>query len=164
MNPAVEKIIQTLEMSPHPEGGYFKEVHRSKDQVASLRHEGALRQAGTSIYYLLDAHHYSAWHRFNSDETWHFYAGVPIDVYVIYPSGELLTYRLGHVLEHNLLSQVTVPAEHWFAAKPITDDSFTLVGCNVFPGFEFKDFQLADPEKLKQQYPAHTALIERFSA
>lgn len=159
----VENIIRKLGLKPHPEGGYYREDYRSDYSVASKKHDEEIRNAGTSIYYLLDEDHYSAWHQVKSDETWHYYAGAPIVLYVINSEGTLSTHRIGHVIQHDLPSQITIRANQWFAAKPIVNDSFTLVGCTVYPGFDFKDFRLANITELKQLYPAHAALFDRFS-
>jgi len=74
-------LIAQLDLSPHPEGGWYREVHRSA-QILTLPH--GPRAALTSIYYLLEAGQLSRWHLVNSDEIWHLHAGAPL---------ELLTYQ-----------------------------------------------------------------------
>ena len=60
--------------------------------------------------------------------------------------------------------QLVVPANAWFASEPVGDaGSFALVGCTVAPGFDFADFELADAEKLVEQYPNQAQLIRRLS-
>ena len=56
--------------------------------------------------------------------------------------------------------QFTVPAGYWFAATVEAEEGFSLVGCTVAPGFDFADFELANTESLKKQYPEHSALID----
>ena len=65
-----EELIKKLNMTPHPEGGYFAESFRDKDNNVSL------------IYYLLKKNQRSHWHRLTKNEILHFYLGDPMSVYV----------------------------------------------------------------------------------
>jgi predicted cupin superfamily sugar epimerase len=121
------------------------------------------RSASTAIYYLLCDGAHSAWHRIKSDEVWHFYAGEPLHVHVLDESGALVTHRLGNALTHRgTVFQAMVPAGLWFAAECADPATFALVGCTVAPGFEFSEFELANVDALKAQYPQHAAHIERL--
>jgi predicted cupin superfamily sugar epimerase len=121
------------------------------------------RSASTAIYYLLCDGAHSAWHRIKSDEVWHFYAGEPLNVHVLDESGALVTHRLGNALTHSgTVFQAVVPAGSWFAAECADPATFALAGCTVAPGFEFSEFELADVDELKAQYPQHAAHIERL--
>lgn len=153
--------IDTLGLQAHPEGGYFKETYRAAESIptASLpeRYAGA-RTFCTQIYFLLESHAFSAFHRLKSDETWHFYHGSPIDLHLIHPDGryEQRVVRMGAF-------QTVVPAGVWFGATVQQPESYTLVGCTVAPGFDFADFELADGAALQAQFPAHCALIQRLT-
>ena len=48
--------------------------------------------------------------------------------------------------------QATVPANTWFAAKPIHENDFCLVSCAVAPGFEFDDFEIGRREDLLAEF------------
>ncbi|WP_116140072.1 cupin domain-containing protein [Trinickia diaoshuihuensis] len=173
-----QRLIDRFQLAPHPEGGHYRETHRDSQRVSRIPEPGrsdaevadASRAASTCIYYMLCDGAYSAWHRIRSDEVWHFYAGDPIDVHVIDVTGRLATYRLGNALTHADASfQVVVPAGCWFAAEcaALYDSAaradFALVGCTVAPGFEFRDFELADVEALAAQFPSHAALLRRLA-
>lgn len=152
-------LIQALGLSPHPEGGFFRETHRS--DLSVTRPDGIRRQASTAIYYLLETGDFSAWHRIASDELWHFYAGHPLDIHVLQGS-QCQTWRLGNPLETPGASfQHLVPAGAWFAAEPAaglptdTQPAYSLVGCTVAPGFEFSEFELANANDLTQAGAAH---------
>ena len=171
---AARTLIDRLGLEPHPEGGYYRETYRDAARVvradgATIAHmaHAATRAASTAIYYLLCDGAYSAWHRIDADEIWHFYAGAPLDIHVIDEAGSLATYRLGDALCHERAAyQVTVAARCWFAAEcvsPDTDADFALVGCTVAPGFEFSAFELAETAVLVERYPAHAALLRRLS-
>ena len=66
-----KEIIETLNMQPHPEGGWYVETFRDEN--------GAPHGHSTAIYYLLQAGERSHWHRVrDAAEAWHFYAGDPL--------------------------------------------------------------------------------------
>ena len=65
-------MIEELGLERHPEGGYYREIYRSPQQV---RAGDRIRSASTSIYFLLPEDQVSAWHVVQSDEQWHYYAG-----------------------------------------------------------------------------------------
>lgn len=183
-----QRLIRQFGLEPHPEGGHYRETYRSpmRVDVAAGR-----RAASTAIYYLLERGDHSAWHRIASDELWHFHAGSALHVHVLDGHGGLTTHRLGDPLrEPGCDFQAVVPAGRWFAAELAVDaglapafphdgpgrtgtaadasdggalDAFAFVGCTVAPGFEFSEFELADPEALVRQYPAHADLIRRLA-
>lgn len=158
------QLIARFQLQAHPEGGFYRETYRSAEQVARCR-DGQTRSAATAIYYLLcDAAH-SSWHRIQSDEIWHFYAGSPLLVHVLEADGTLSTLRLGNALSHpDVAFQAVVRAGCWFAAECADPTSFALVGCTVAPGFEFSEFELADIAVLQAAWPQHHEQIERLRA
>jgi predicted cupin superfamily sugar epimerase len=76
----IHKLVDALKLAPHPEGGFYREVHRSKTIVADSKGSGD-KSAYTSIYYLLSGKDFSAWHRIKSDETWYFHLGCDVVIY-----------------------------------------------------------------------------------
>src|SRR5215204_7507828 len=88
-------LIARLELIPHPEGGYYRELYRSADKVDPADGRGT-RPALTSIYFLLPAGAVSRWHRVLSDEVWHFYEGAPLELWMAAPDGDAIRQvRLG---------------------------------------------------------------------
>ena len=158
--------VQHLAMHPHPEGGYFVETYHSAEIIAQSalpnRFRGP-RSYSTAIYFLLEKGQRSALHRIQSDEVWHFYAGGPLSVFVIAPTGDLSVIRLGNRTDGAEVFQAMVPAGCWFGALPADDTNFSLVGCTVAPGFDFADFELADYTALSEAFPQHRAIIERLT-
>ncbi|MCK5456611.1 MAG: cupin domain-containing protein, partial [Melioribacteraceae bacterium] len=134
--------ISKLNLKPHPEGGFYSEVYRSDEILLSTaigdRYAGS-RTVSTSIYFLLTENQFSAFHKIKSDELWHFYDGAAIKLYLISEDGKLEIKKLGININENEVPQITIPKNIWFAAEPIDKESFTLVGCTVAPGFDFKD-------------------------
>jgi len=106
--------INKLNLQPHPEGGYYREVFRSEIDV-SRANESNLKPACTSIYYLLEGPDYSGFHRLASDELWYFHAGVPLSIHEIDKTGTLTTHQLSN-LETGSLS-VAITAGSWFASE-----------------------------------------------
>ncbi len=158
--------IEKLSLEPHPEGGYFRvtyaaELALSKESLPS-QYKGS-RPASTAIYFLLDSENFSAFHRIQSDELWHFYAGDPLVVHVIDQSGKLSEILLGSDVEAGQVFQSSVKAGCWFASELKPGGSFGLVGCTVAPGFDFDDFELGKQEDLQQIYPQHKKLIEKLT-
>lgn len=162
MNDTASWFIEKLKLQAHPEGGYFAETYRSETAIpANVFPEqfNGNRNVSTAIYFLLEGHQYSAFHRIKSDEIWHFYAGIPLNVYIIHPDGNLEILKIGNDLENGYMYQGTVKAGCWFASRPINKQGFSLVGCTVAPGFDFADFDLAG-KGLVADFPQHKELIE----
>ncbi len=144
-----EEVIRRMGLSPHPEGGFYRETFRSPVQVRLP--DGRVRAASTAIFYLLGADSYSAWHRVRSDEVWHHYEG-----------GTLRLHQLGRgeVRLNERNPQTVVPAGVWQAAEP--EGEAVLVGCTVSPGFDFEDFALGEVNELVREFPGEETVIRRL--
>jgi predicted cupin superfamily sugar epimerase len=166
MRPPATYFIDKLGLTPHVEGGAFREVYRSEllipRSALPLFFRGD-RAASTSIYFLLAEGQFSAFHRIAADELWHFYYGDPLLVYEITHGGRLIEHRLGQNPEKGDRFQATVKAGSWFASVPAPGSEYSLVGCTVAPGFDFEDFELARRESLIQMYPEYATLISRLT-
>ncbi|MCD4698671.1 MAG: cupin domain-containing protein [Bacteroidales bacterium] len=166
MRKTAEYWINHLGLKQHPEGGYFREVYRAGEFIQKKglpSRYSSFRSFSTSIYFLLKGHEFSAFHRIKSDETWHFYEGEALVIYIILPDGKLATVRLGQNPDKKEIFQFTIPKGAWFAAKPETTGTFSLVGCTVAPGFDFDDFELGEKKKLIKLFPQHKVLIGKFT-
>ena len=132
-----DEIIARLALSPHPEGGWYRQTW-----LADAR-SGA-RPTGTAILFLLRAGERSHWHRGDAVEIWHFHAGAPL-VLSLAPTdaGPAEDRVLGPDLLAGQSPQVIVPENWWQAAR--STGEWTLVGCTVSPGFQFEGFELAAP-------------------
>lgn len=161
----IQELIAQLELQPHPEGGYFKETYRSGGVIEGYSEElfPAGRNYATGIYFLLEGHDFSAFHRIKSDELWHFYEGGPLHIFDIDAQGRLTVITLGRNTTGGEVYQAVVKAGHWFASAPVHNDQFSLVGCTVSPGFDFRDFEMAGRQQLTMAFPRHAALIERLT-
>jgi len=164
MKPA-DYWIEKLELEPHPEGGFYREVLRSSGKISGeslpVKYSGD-RVYYTSIYFLLKGNNFSAFHRIKSDEMWHFYDGSPVRIHVLNAGGKYLEYKLGRDPEEGELPQILVTGGDWFGAEVTDKNSYALVGCIVAPGFEFEDFELGGKGELVADYPGMKELIERL--
>jgi hypothetical protein len=150
--------IAHLALQPHPEGGWFKETYRDAREVRVTNHDRTYA-ASSAIYYLLQQGERSVFHRIQADETWHFYAGGALELFILEPHGQLQKVRIGSDIHHGAVLQFTVPAGRWFASRPAPESAFSLCGCTVAPGFEFDEFELAAKNDLILGWPLHKNII-----
>jgi len=161
----VDYWINHLNLLPHPEGGYYKEMYRSSGMISSSSLPGGFdgdRHFSTAIYFLLRSEDRSVFHRIKSDELWHFYQGSTLLIYVL-QENELKILKLGSDLEKGESLQVMIPANCWFGAHVEQQNSFALCGCTVAPGFDFRDFEMADRKELLKKYPGFEKEIIRLT-
>lgn len=138
-----EELIASLALTPHPEGGYYRQVFKSTAAV-DPRDGRAPRSALTAIYFLLPRGQISRWHRVRSDEIWTHLEGSPVKLHLFDGSS---TSSVSVIVER----MHAVPANVWQAAEPTGD--YALVACFVAPGFEFEDFELAGEDTLPSDLP-----------
>ena len=163
---SIKKIINQLDLKAHPEGGYFKETYRSEGsiKVDSLdKSYNGERNYSTCIYFLLTSDNFSTLHRIKQDEIWHFYDGSPIRLHIITEKGEHTTHSIGKDISNNELPQFIVPGGCWFAAEVKEQDSYSLVGCSVSPGFSFEDFELKSQKELIKIFPHLAPIITQLT-
>ena len=130
-----------LRLQPHPEGGHYAEVYRSDIEVNVTGFDGP-RNLCTSIFFLLESGDISALHRIKSDELWYHHDGGILEIIEIDEAGNEIITRLGKPIHEGCTLQHVVKAGRWFGARPSAESEFCLVGCQVSPGFDFRDFEL----------------------
>ncbi|GAB1857100.1 cupin domain-containing protein [Flavobacteriaceae bacterium MHTCC 0001] len=166
MTSETQNIIQKLELQPHPEGGYFKETYRSKGSINEVDLDNNIigrRNYSTGIYFLLTSDSFSAFHRINQDEMWHFYKGSPMRLHIISKAGKYDNILIGNNIEKGEVPQFTVKARDWFAAEVVEEGEYSLVGCTVSPGFDFKDFEMPKRLDLVSKFPEHSKIINTLT-
>jgi predicted cupin superfamily sugar epimerase len=147
MNEQVEQLVAQLQLTSHPEGGFFRRFHESPQQILV---DGVRRPALTAIHYLLGAGQGSAWHRIDAEEVWQWQAGAPLEL-LLWEGGDTPVQRteLG-ALADGRVSLTIVPKGVWQAARPL--GSHALVSCLVAPGFVWSGFELMDPQGAEAQF------------
>lgn len=161
----VQELIDFYELQPHPEGGLYRQSYRSDiviDQAALPAQFKGNRLISTAIYFLLPAGNFAAFHRIKSDELWHFYAGISLNIHVIHTDGRYELLKLGPNFSEGESYQLLVPAGVWFASEPSNANGFSFVGCTVSPGFDFADFELATSDQLIEEYPELRGIVSRL--
>ena len=157
-----QELINTLELIPHPEGGYYKETYRSEGSISKdtlpADYSGD-RSYSTGIYFMLTADTFSAFHKINQDEMWHFYDGSPIELHMITEDGEYSCVYIGRDIEHGEYLQYVVPGGVWFASRVKDNAEYSLLGCTVSPGFDFADFILPNTTEMTKMFPQHAGII-----
>jgi len=137
-------LAAALDLSPHPEGGWYRQTWASPEVVTLA--DGRVRPTATLIHFLLPAGESSAWHRVASDEVWLAHTGRV--VLELGGSGPAPAAQgcvvVGTDVDAGEVAQAVVPADAWQRTRPGSEDA--LVSCLVSPGFDFADFELADPE------------------
>ena len=127
-------IINYLDLTEHPEGGWFKETFQSKETSNG-------RSNLSMIYYLLKENENSHWHRVtDADEIWLWHLGDPL---LLSYSDERSTKEitLGPDLNNNEELQAVIPKSIWQKAK--SNGVWSLVSCVVAPAFSFDGFEMA---------------------
>ena len=131
-------LIASLDLQPHPEGGWYRETWRAEAA------EGA-RASATAILFLLEDGQRSHWHKVDATELWLFHAGSPLRLRTaVSDAGPVQQIQLGPDVLSGEQPQVQIPASEWQAAE--ADRGWALVSCIVSPGFEFAGFTLAEPD------------------
>ncbi len=141
LNPTqASEIIRCLGLRKHPEGGYYREIFRSKQKV---QWQNQMLSAGTAIHFLLREGDKSWCHRIPQDEVWHFYEGDPLELVCFNET----TLNLKKIVLSSKNRTYIVPGNFWQAARPL--GKYSLIGCTVSPGFEFSMFEILShfPEK-----------------
>ena len=159
-------LIQTLKLQPHPEGGYFRETYRAAEAIpdaALPARYGGERPFSTLIYFLLTAESFSAFHRVQSDEAFHFYLGDPVNLTELHPDGRAETITLGADIAAGQSPQHVVPQGVWQALRLAPGGEYALLGATVAPGFDFGDFELARRAELLMDFPQHARLIQALT-
>jgi predicted cupin superfamily sugar epimerase len=137
----VKTVIEELRLSPHPEGGWFRETWRAP---AADRE----RAQATAILFLLEAHQRSHWHKVDAAEVWLWHAGDPLLLSLsLDDTGPAREIRLGPDVIAGDTPQYVVAPHEWQSATPLPGtEGYTLASCVVAPAFEFSGFTLAPME------------------
>jgi predicted cupin superfamily sugar epimerase len=130
-----ERLVRELQLTPHPEGGHYRETYRDASGSGERAHS-------TAIYFLLQAGEVSRWHRVDAAEVWHYYKGASLELKIAQEGRAAHRLVLGADIARGEHPQIVVPPNAWQSARTL--GAFTLTGCTVAPGFDFAKFELAE--------------------
>ncbi len=154
MNQHILTLIESLQLQPHPEGGYYTETYRSETTC-----NDGTRNLQTAIYFLLTSDNVSHFHRIKSDEIWYFHTGSPLLVHTLTDTGHM-QHVVGNDISAGQTPQLLVPKDTIFGSSVLEKDSYSLVSCSVAPGFDFADFELFTKADLMHDYAAFEEIID----
>jgi uncharacterized protein len=152
----VQEIIGHYNLKRHPEGGYFREVYRS-EQIVHSNNVDDNRNAVTDIYFLLTKGELSRFHKVLHDELWHFYSGAPLRL-IDYNGVEVKEIILDGSFKTEF--QYPIKAGHFQAAESLGD--YSLLGCIVAPGFNFKDFSFMENKEEQNKLISLQPNLKKF--
>lgn len=155
----VLELVEKLQMTPHPEGGFYAETYRTDK---SLTTPNGNRNLATSIFFLLRSRDVSHFHRIKSDELWFWHEGSPLSVHLLGEKGHQIL-KLGPVDGFETMPQHLVKGETIFGSSVDEPDSYALVSCVVAPGFDFRDFELFQAEDLLPIFPEAAEIIRKLT-
>lgn len=162
-----EELKAILDLKPLPrEGGFFREIFRASEVLSRAglpaRYDSS-KSTLTSIFYMLDATTFSAFHRLKSDEIYHFYLGDPVHLFLIHENGSLDRITLGQNISAGQQLQYVVPKHVWQASTLAEKGNFALMGCTVAPGFDFDDYEHGVRQSMCDSFPQHSETIIRLT-
>lgn len=138
-----QQIVDALGMGElEVEGGLFSQSWRD--------------EACSAIYYLLVAPEFSALHRLEHLEIYHYHAGAPVRFFLI-SDGTVREPVLGPNLAAGERPQLVVPAGVWQASQPL--GAWSLLGTVVVPPYTDDCVEFADAATLGAAHPSHAARI-----
>ena len=167
--PTAAALIQHFKMTQVPqEGPWFTLTYSSEDVLPHTalpqRYDGP-RAAGSAIIGLITRADFSALHKLKTDEMWHYYGGDPLRLLVLHPDGRGEIVVLGPDVLGGQKLQYVVPRGSWQGAMPTGtgDDTYSIFGDTLAPGFAYADFEMGYRDELQQGYPRFAATITQLT-
>lgn len=152
MNDEARQIIARLGLEPLPhEGGWFRRTWQSPETVAPDR------AAWAAIYFLVTPEGFSALHRLETDEIWHFHAGDTLEHVTLDPAtGAVTVTPLGNRVLAGDSPQVVVARGVWQGARLAAGGAhgWALLTCTMAPQWVEREFSLGERDALTRRFPA----------
>lgn len=141
-------IARHLNLEPLPEeGGLFRRTWATEH--------------GTSIYFMLITPDFSAMHRLDGPEVYHWYAGAPQRMLLLWPGGRAEEVTLGPDVHAGQHPQFVVPAGVWQGSSSAA--AWTLGGCTMAPPFSWDGFELGRAADLTAGWPSAAPRIHELT-
>jgi hypothetical protein len=143
-----EQIARLLRLEPLPrEGGLFHRTYADEHSSA--------------IFLMLLAPDFSAMHRLDGVEIYHWYAGSPLQLLLLHPDGRTERPVIGSHFEAGETPQIIVPAGVWQGASPLGE--WALVGTTMAPPFDWSAFHLGRRADLLAGWPRAASQIRALT-
>jgi predicted cupin superfamily sugar epimerase/mannose-6-phosphate isomerase-like protein (cupin superfamily) len=164
------QLIDHYHMQQVPqEGPWFSLTYTSEDQIDGTalpsRYAGRAHVAGNAIVVVATPVDFSAMHRLQTDEVWHFYGGSPLEMLLLYPDGHGRKVTIGPNFLAGEFQQFTVPHGVWQGSAPrdSSDGAYSFAGTQLSPGFDYADFEIGYRDELQREYPVFAKDIGRLT-
>lgn len=159
MLPEVRALIDLYKLEPLPvELTLFHQTWKSRDAFP----DGGPHGTAIVGLYCEEPYSTSLFHKLTVDEVWHFYAGDPMRLILLYPDGTARDVVMGGDPLAGQLVQVVVPAGVWQAGHLMAGGRYALYGCTMAPGFTPAMFTGGAKSELLAAYPDRAADIALF--
>ncbi|MER7011712.1 cupin domain-containing protein [Saccharopolyspora sp. NPDC000359] len=148
-DPAVGRaLVERLGLEPlEGEGGHVRRMYADDTMSSAI--------------YLMIAPDFSALHRLDSPEVYHWQGGAPVRMLVLEPGGSSHRVTLGPDLGAGQVLQTVVPAGAWQGSRP--EGAWSLVGLTLAPPFRFEGFALGGRAELRRGWPEAAAEIDELT-
>lgn len=150
-----QEIITKYHMKPNTaEGGYFALTYLNETKIPFTPKGGPeeQRNLASAVYYLLGENGVSYLHKLDSDMLYHFYAGSPVDMLLLYPHGHDCPYEVipfSNDLANNANPMQVIPAGTWVGGQ--STGAWSFMGVTMAPGF--KSEEIGKRAELLAAYP-----------
>ncbi len=154
-----QSIIDTLQLEPHPEGGFFKRTCESP-KVAPIGPGDSERKLYSSIYYLLTIDSPIGYLHVNQSDIIHFFQlGDPVLYTLVSPDGKMRQITLGSEIGKGHQLQLVVPSG-WWKASELKSGDYGLISEAVSPGFEYEDMRFITQSEVQKH--VHGTMLSRL--
>ena len=163
-----EEIRKWLDLQPNlQEGGFLASVYGSPIRVPDSVLAGfPTTENGRSIcgaiYYFLDSSGCSVLHRVTGDMIYHFYAGDPVQMLLLFPENNPNRSQVCFFGNNIALGQSpikTIPGGTWLGSRLMPGGCWALMGVTMAPGFDPVDYTIGVRKELIARYPEQGPLI-----
>lgn len=159
MHADVQSLIEHFRLTPLPsEGTLFASTYRSTGNVA----EGGPYGTAIIAMYCDEPVSHSLFHRLPVDEVWHYYAGDPLRLVLLFPDGTSRDVIMGAEPLRGQSVQFVIPAGVWQAGHLLSGGRYALFGCTMAPGFTDAMYEGGTRDALLASHPDRAADIARL--
>jgi len=165
-HPTAAEIREVLQLEPNQTCGFVRNTYRSALDIAP---DGlpapfeAGRPLGTALFFMMTPDAPVKLHRIRNDQLYHYYLGDPIELRLMYLSGETERVVIGPDVLDGQRVQFFIPGNTFHTARIAGARRWFLGGSTEWPGVDpTRDVELGDADALAARYPEAAADIRHF--
>jgi uncharacterized protein len=164
--PTVNEIVEWLQLQAPTTCGFVSESYCSAWQIPQSAlppaYEGC-RPLGNVFYFLVTPAARVLLHRIRSDQMYHHYLGVPLEVLLFYADGSSELKIVGNDIRAGMLPQLFIPGGTFHTAR-VAHGDYALLGTSVWLRADPADVEMGSYDDLAARYPAARDQLASFSA